>query len=930
MAEGLFGGRIALGEEIGRGAMGVVYKAVLNGSDVAVKVLHPHLTSDLAVVGRFVREHQALSRIDHPNVVRVIELVVDDPRLGIVMEYLHHPDLGQVIASGMDPRRAVRLATGIASGVAAIHDAQVAHRDLKPANVLVAEVIGDDGSVEELPKIADFGVSRLIGQSVASSATTTLGTPLYMSPEATGGSTPIGRPSDVYSLGVILFEMLTGHPPYQAEEPIAIAVAHVNSPVPVLGGVPDQLSELLQAMLAKEAADRPDAATVATTLRALAPHLPVDLQPAVLNEPVVDLRDPDETRPLSIGDGFFRDETVGGNGVPPQGRSSATVLIAESDPGPSAFVDFDSGPRPPSSEGPGSFGFPAPDGAAAREGRSILGYAPPERPGNGAPPPPGPGGGPPVWASPGASYPPDGDRRRLATTTAASVRRGWLPIGLAALALLLIIPIGWVLWGQGRSDSADVEASTTDAAFSFMPHLGANGLITTRRWELGLDAQGRRVINAEVIVANSGAEPVEATHYEAFPETIDADHLVSTFRPEPDEVRPDPGVAIFQIGELAPRARFVLVYNMLAPDSVTSVEELQALAESQLNVEAAFLDSLPDQAAQEAMETDGVLTSLTLSPTRLEVAVGEIATASLTGTLADGTSIDPAALASAIWVVNDPTVAEVTANNSIRGLRTGRTTVTVSVGDIEATISLSVVTPDVAAGTTTTGSSTTSTSTSSSTTEPTTGSTTSSTASTTETTASEATLTMSPLSAQVNADGSFKITFTTNECTIANYQGAGQSYITPGWPEVTGPCWESHGQNFTAVAPGSYQITVQSRTAGGQQAQRTMAVVIEDSGTTTTEPAEPNLTMSPLGVKVNDDGSFRITFTTNLCTIANYQGAGQSYITPGWPEVTGPCWESHGQNFTAVAPGRYEVEVKSRSAGGQQRRRTATVVIPEP
>jgi hypothetical protein len=86
---------------------------------------------------------------------------------------------------------------------------------------------------------------------------------------------------------------------------------------------------------------------------------------------------------------------------------------------------------------------------------------------------------------------------------------------------------------------------------------------------------------------------------------------------------------------------------------------------------------------------------------------------------------------------------------------------------------------------------------------------------------------MSPLSATVRADGSFKITFSTNLCTIANYQGAGQSYVTPGWPEVTGPCWQSHGQDFTSVKPGEYTIVVRSRSAGGQEAQRSLAVTVE-------------------------------------------------------------------------------------------------------
>ncbi len=851
MAEGLFGGRVALGEELGRGAMGVVYKAVLDGTDVAVKVLHPHLTSDLAVVGRFVREHQALSRIDHPNVVRVIELVVDDPRLGIIMEYLRHPDLGRVISTGIDARRAVNLAAGIASGVSAIHDAQVAHRDLKPANVIVTEVVGDDGRICEVPKIADFGVSRLIGQSIVSSSTTTLGTPLYMSPEATGGSTPIGRPSDIYSLGVILFEMLTGHPPYQAEEPIAVAVAHVKSPIPVLGGVPDQLSELLQSMLAKEAADRPDAATVASALENLAPITPPDLEPTVLNEPVIDLRDPTgPTDRQSTGEGSTGNETVFGHGGPPAVRSSATIVV--SNPGPVAPFETDgAATRTEPGGGHGSFGYPSGNGGEQRP-RSILGYGPPERPGTDH------GGAAPTadtgWG--GTTGPSGRPHRDLAPTTAATVDRSRLPIALAALALLILLPAAWFLFGRSDSGSADVGAGTTEAAFSFMPHLGANGLITTRRWELGIDDQGRRIIDAEVIVANSGDEPVEATHYEAFPGVIDTDHLVSTFRPEPDEIRDDPGVAIFEIGELAPAARFVLVYDMLAPDNITSVEELQALAESQLDVEAEFLESLPAQAAQEAMQTDGELASLTLSPSRIEVGVGDVATAGLIGTLSDGTSVDPAALASAVWVVEDPLIAEITLTNSIRALRVGTTTVTVSVGEIEATLSLTVLPSEVATDTTTTSRPSTSVSS------------TSTTASTTSTT------------------GSTTSSITTTTAPTAS----------------------------TTATTASTTSTTASTT----------------SSTTSTTVAEPPLTMSALGVKVNDDGGFKVTFSTNLCTIANYQGAGQSYITPGWPEVVGPCWENHSQNFTAVAPGSYDIVVRSRSAGGQQARRTTTVIIPEP
>jgi len=864
--------------------MGVVYRAELDDQLVAIKVLHPHLTSDLAVVGRFVREHQALSRIDHPNVVRVIDLIIDDPRLGIVMEHLDYPDLDQVIADdAIDPQRAVRLGAGIAAGVAAIHDARVVHRDLKPANVIVTsapaptydDVFDRAGQVVDLPKIADFGVSRLVGQSIIA-ATTTLGTPLYMSPEAAAGN-PVGPPADIYSLGVILFEMLTGRPPYAAEEPIAVAVAHINSPVPVLGGVPDQLSDLLQAMLDKSPDRRPEAAAVATQLVSLAPHLTPTLRPVVLNEHLIDQSD--------------------SSASPPARRQAATVLI----PG-GAVAEADAG-------GFGDQSWANTAAPMAPGPTSVL-----ESPTLEPSPATGFGGGPhdPNGHGPG---PANGYRRPMSATTASSVRRQMAPLVAGLLALVLILPMGWFLWNQTRSDSNDSDLAAGNAAFSFMPRVATNGLITTRRWELATDVQSRRIIKAEVIVANTGDEPISATHYEAFPEQVDVDYLVETFRPEPDAIVYDPGVAVFEMSELTPRARFNLTYTMLAPEGVESVEELQALAESQAKVETAFLESLPSREAQEAMDTEGVLTALSLSPSSLELAVGDVASAELVGQLSDGSSVDPAALAAAVWTIGDPTIAEVTESNGIRGLKTGETTLTVSVGEIEITIDINVVVPEIAATTTTeqpttTSEETTSTSLTTSSTDPTT---------TSSTTLVEPTLTMSPLTAAVKPDGGFIITFSTNLCTIASYSGAGQSYTTPGWPDVGEVCWQDHSQSFTPVQPGSYEIFVRTRSQGGQQVERQTTVNVQS--------AEPTLTMSQPVAEVNEDGSFVIRFSTNLCTIASYSGAGQSYTTPGWPDVIGPCWQDHGQSFTAVAPGSYDIAVRARSAGGQQRLRTVTVDI---
>lgn len=842
MATDLLGDRIDIAEEIGRGAMGVVHRAEMNGQTVAVKILHAHLHSDLTAVGRFVREHQALSRIHHPNVVRLVDLIIDDPRIGIVMEYLDATDLSKLLSvQRLEPVQAVAMAADIAAGVAAIHDAGVVHRDLKPANILIV-----DG---EHPKITDFGVSRLTGQS-SSKATTTLGTPLYMSPEAADGSGSIEASADVYSLGVILFELLTGETPFNGDEPIAIAVAHVSTPPPSVAGVPPDLSELITSMLAKDPADRPTAPEVEQRLRAAIDDLGPDTAPVVVAAKTAGTE--------AIGDRF---SSAGANGNGDEAAVDRTVASDATLAPPALTRRSSTQPTQPSPWSPGL----APDvDSAATVGVTSLpidGPVPPTgsilRESAGTEryyPPPYTTSRSDLGDEPGRSF---DSRTFIGLAVLATVMTG-------VMAFSAFRPDGWL--------ADDVSAvAPDDIAYSFAPKLSANALITTRRWEYN---PLTNEVEAEVVLTNTSGEALSGNHYEVLPpiltETgqgpLDFDAVAESFQPGLDDFTTDPLVATIGYTDLGAGQGLTITYRFPAPVGIGAQADLEQLAASQQEAEADFLAGLPSQ-EEEANTQEAILTRLGVQPDPIRLQVGDSAEVELTGVLSDGTPLEPEALESAVLMVDDSEVAVVD-GTMIQAVSPGRAELTVTMGDVDTQADVIVTagpvggnddepagpsttrrvttssTPPTTRSTTsttrstttttattvttaTTGSTSTPSTTISVTTSPTTVTTASTTTEpTTSSTQGEADLTMSPLSATVRADGSFKIMFATNLCTIANYSGAGQSYITPGWPEVTGSCWQRHGQNFTAVGPGAYTIVVKARSIGGQQAQRSIDVEI--------------------------------------------------------------------------------------------------------
>ena len=235
MKEKILANRYRLTEQIGIGGMAIVYRAVdlRTGHNVAVKVLRPEYNEDSEFISRFQREAEAASKMTHHNIVNLLDVGMDGENRYLVMEYVQGKTLKTVIQERgkLSPALAGQIAIRILSALEHAHRNGIVHRDIKPQNILVHA----DGHI----KVADFGIARIANSSTLTKGDNVMGSVHYFSPEQARGE-GANATSDIYSTGIVLYEMLTGRVPYDGDNPVAVAMQHLHAaPVPIQNLAPD-------------------------------------------------------------------------------------------------------------------------------------------------------------------------------------------------------------------------------------------------------------------------------------------------------------------------------------------------------------------------------------------------------------------------------------------------------------------------------------------------------------------------------------------------------------------------------------------------------------------------------------------------------------------------------------------------------------------
>src|SRR6266508_2872125 len=240
MASSVLSGRYEVGRVLGRGGMAEVREArdLLLRRRVAVKILHPSLAGDPAFIERFRREATAVAALNHPFLVGIYDAGSDGDTRDLVMEYVEVTTLAELLRDGtrLDVPRVLAVGVAAARALDAVHQTGLVHRDVKPANIMITPTGG--------VKLMDLGIARTADASALTATSTVVGTAAYLSPEQARGVAADAR-SDIYSLGCVLFEAVTGRRPFDGESPVAVALQHVHTDPPVpstlVGDLPAEL-----------------------------------------------------------------------------------------------------------------------------------------------------------------------------------------------------------------------------------------------------------------------------------------------------------------------------------------------------------------------------------------------------------------------------------------------------------------------------------------------------------------------------------------------------------------------------------------------------------------------------------------------------------------------------------------------------------------
>jgi len=285
----ILGGKYRVGALLGAGGMGNVFHAhhVALDKAIAIKILHPRYQHDPAFVASFHREARASSRLDHPNVVRVLDFGQEpDGKLYLTMELLAGNDLRAVLNEQrrLPLPRMIDVMSQVCAALSASHAEGVVHRDIKPDNIRLVPSIDDEGKAFELVKVCDFGIAEILGSEQAAISTMTSGTPDYMSPEQAQGA-PLDARSDIYSCGILLYELATGVVPFvDAETPLAILRMQIakepRAPSALVPGLDRRLEAVILKAMRKDPRERYQSAReLRVSLRAIAETVPAPAQP---------------------------------------------------------------------------------------------------------------------------------------------------------------------------------------------------------------------------------------------------------------------------------------------------------------------------------------------------------------------------------------------------------------------------------------------------------------------------------------------------------------------------------------------------------------------------------------------------------------------------------------------------------------------------